>query len=302
MCVHADADPFFSFDDLIEECPSESRISNSSHAAADREAPSDVRPPQHGKSDDANLLARGDRKARRTGPDGQPRVRDRKRTPRLKKGRRGGVFMSWLLDTFKLKEQLQAANQAAGVAAETSLVSGISVPIPTDASGAFIFPPLPSFHVVDVAGGRGQIAFYLAAFHAIHVSVVDPAHMQVQRYADRYHERRVVMRRARVRHMQQLADGVVDPQDESELHAAFAAAASLPAKSVDTSAPLMDASGVRMPVSWLPQLRHIKSIMPDSIALSLHKQYGQTFFKAHIGGSMPLCGGCGATVRVARLA
>ena len=277
MCAwHADADPFFSFsDDLFAECPSsESRISNSSHAAADREAPSDARPPQHGTGDGANLLARGDRKARRMGPDGQPRVRDRKRTPRLKKGRRGGVFMSWLLDTFKLKEKLEAANQAAGVASEGSLVSGISVPIPTDASGAAIFPPLPSFHVVDVAGGRGQIAFYLAAFHAIHVSVVDPAHMQVQRYADRYHEQRVVMRRARVRHMQQVKDGLVDPQDESELHAAFAAAASLPAKSVDTSAPLTDASGVRMPVSWLPQLRHIKSIMPDSIALSLHKQYG----------------------------
>jgi hypothetical protein len=206
--------------------------------------------------------------------------------------------MSWLLDTFKLKEKLAAANQAAGAAAESSLGSAISVPIPTDASGASIFPPLPSFHVVDVAGGRGQIAFYLAAFHAIHVSVVDPAHMQVQRYADRYHEQRVVMRRARVRHMQQLADGLVDPQDESELHAAFAAAASLPAKSVDTSAPLMDASGVRMPVSWLPQLRHIKSIMPDSIALSLHKQYGQTSSTAHTGRSMPR-GRCGSVMLLA---
>lgn len=285
VCVHADVDPLLSMsDDLLLECPSESRISVSTHTTAGRKAapPAYVRPPQHSKSDDAYWLARADRKAHRTGADGRPLVRDRKRNPRLKKGRRGGVFMSWLLDTFKLKEKQQAADQttaaagAAAAAAESSLVPAASAPIPTDVTGAAIFPPLPAFHVVDVAGGRGQIAFYLAAFHSIHVSVVDPAHMQVQRYADRYHEQRVAKRRARVRHMQQLKEGDAAAHDESELQlqAAFAAAASLPAQSVDTSAPLTDASGVRMPVSWLPQLRHFKTIMPDSIALSLHKQYG----------------------------
>ena len=288
-------------DDFVEEGPSESRIiaaaATGSSSASSKpslphkslDAPEYVRraPPPLSKDSDEYWLARAQRRAHQQ-PPSQPsadgtaasRVKDRRaRAPRVKKGRRG-VFMRWMLDTFHLKEQLLAANVAVAVAAAAfspnSVAAGVSsaaVPVASPSCSAAAASssapppsPSPSFpHLVDVAGGRGQVAFMLCAFHGMRVSVIDPVDMSlgIRRYSERYHQQRVQnswqSRQARERGAQ---------QDLPALQLQLASSAA-------SSEPVLLPNGVRLPVPWLPSLQHFQCMFPDSISLSLHKQYAR---------------------------
>lgn len=298
-------------DDLIHECQSESRIAMQSHsasrkaarqeaaaAAADSSATATaslIRAPRFDKSSDAYWLDRAQRRAHsqhasvgeaadgsssaETAAVAAPR---RVRKPRPKKGTRASAFMHWLFDTFDLKDRNRQAKQTtAAVGSEA-----------TDAAASTDVSASPPFHVVDVAGGRGQLAFFLSAFHSIPVSVIDPATMEgVRRYSDRYHLQRVQHRRERENNdssrSSSSAGQTIDQQASPAADSLVGASAgpSLAAASAFTlaaTAPIVLSNGVVLPVPWLPELSHFRCLFPDSIALSQHKQFGQWVTRAAV--------------------
>jgi hypothetical protein len=105
----------------------------------------------------------------------------------------------------------------------------------------------------------------LCAFHGMRVSVIDPVDMGlgIRRYSERYHQQRVQnswqSRQARERGAQQEL-----PALQLQL-----------ASSSASSEPVLLSSGIRFPVPWLPSLQHFQCMFPDSISLSLHKQYAR---------------------------
>lgn len=283
-------------DDLVDECQSESRIAVPAHASSSKQAraaasstaaASLVQAPRFDKSSDAYWLDRAQRRAHQqptttSAADGSlaaasagPR---RVRKPRPKKGTRASAFMHFLFDTFDLRDRNRRAKQAANVEGHTEAAN-------MAADSAAAPGPSPLFHVVDVAGGRGQLAFFLSAFHSIPVSVIDPAAMDgVRRYSDRYHLQRVQHRRARENHNSSGNSSTsaqtagADDNNTAE-HASPAGAPSLAAAPSLTPAatdPIVLPNGVVLPVPWLPELSHFRCMFPDSIALSQHKQFGQS--------------------------
>jgi hypothetical protein len=85
----------------------------------------------------------------------------------------------------------------------------------------------------------------------------------IRRYSVRYHQQRVQnswqSRQARERGAQQEL-----PALQLQL-----------ASSSASSEPVLLPSGIHLPVPWLPSLQHFQCMFPDSISLSLHKQYAR---------------------------
>ena len=300
-------------DDMISECKSETRSDTHEQAANSRRARLAAAAAEAAASaatgarfdhfKGAYMAQRRVHPQHATTPDSSTTaasavaVPRRVRKPRPKKGTRASAFMHWLFDTFDLKDRNRRAKQqtvgnnsvdgspsTAAAAATTASSESTATAATASASDSPVSSALAaprSFHVVDVAGGRGQLAFFLSAFHSIPVSVIDPASMDgVRRYSERYHAQRVQYRRDREERNCSGGDGQTsDKQSSAAAASASTAPPALAAAPTLTPAasnePVVLPNGVVLPVPWLPELSHFRCMFPDSIALSQHKQFGQ---------------------------
>lgn len=190
------------------------------------------------------------------------------------------MFLQWLVQKFEIEKRGPGGYvcMKCGVAPSIAASSSSSSSPPSSSSSSN-----SPFHVVDVAGGRGQLAFYLSSFYSIPVSVVDPVSMNLRRYELLYEKKQeAALRRKR--------EGASSSSSGAEAEALPQVAAALAGVNVcslcerptsllssPSSSPLPSDSPPlpSRPVSWLPHLRHYPCLFPSSIGLSLSKKYGE---------------------------
>lgn len=209
------------------------------------------------------------------------------RTPasRLKKNQKAAIFLEWLVKTFDLERRGRGyACMQCGLLER-----------PADPTSALFSD---SFHVVDVAGGRGQLAFYLSAFYSVPTSVIDPAPMNLARFENQFAKKQAAVKRMQQAEKQRETSGDDTAEDDTQtseknefvtLSATSAASLSpctlCPPRAASSSPPPTSASNAAAvpspftpssssPVAWLSHLRHFRCMFPSSIALSVHKNHG----------------------------
>ena len=232
--------------------------------------------------------------------------------PRLKKQQKAALFLEWLVDTFDLKGQNSYACMKCGLLqAQSSSCSSTTTTTDTASNASC------KLHVIDVAGGRGQLAFYLAAFYSIPTSVIDPAPMNLKRFEDMFAKKQAAVIRI-IRDASAQANTPIDDSYCVVCKRAFPTPI-VSSSSTDVSPSYLtssssshsessSASSVRVPVAWLPHLKHFPTMFPSSIALVTYKNHGlfwqhtYTYSDSHIQlGTqsyslsftiMYLCGSC----------
>jgi hypothetical protein len=289
--------------DVSDIAATESIASDAALATASSSAPGSSAPTIWKARDDSYFLARAERKASRlqgTKKKWNKKVKQNNESStaaacadeaddtdlggRLRKQPKAAQFLAWMMETFPSfgaaaktgpgyvcmkcglrKSRLAALRQAAAVSSETTLRATAAVQCP----------------VVDVAGGRGQLAFYVAAFYSIPVTVCDPAPMNLARFEQQYARKQEQLTKQRTQQQESKSHEAAEHMCElcgeaaaEEIADASAASAVPPSPSVASASA---APPSRTPLPWLPHLRHCQCMFPDSISLSLHKNHGKTW-------------------------
>jgi hypothetical protein len=198
---------------------------------------------------------------------------------RLKKNQKAAVFLEWLVKTYDLEQR------GRGYAC---MQCGLDVA----SSSTSLFDS--GFHVVDVAGGRGQLAFYLAAFYTVPVSVIDPVVMNLARFEVQFAKKQAAVKRMQLATMAKTdatstSSSSVSTAPDSASATALSSSCILcsrstpPQSNSSSASPTatsfeQTSSPAAQPVPWLSHLRHYQCMFPSSIALSVHKNHRQSRF------------------------
>ena len=202
---------------------------------------------------------------------------------RLKRNQKCSVFLDWLVKTFELEKRGRGY-----ICMECGKLTAAA--LDSEEKKLTFTPSSSEFHVVDVAGGRGQISFYLAAFYSIPVSVIDPAAMNLLRFEQLYEKNQekamftLRKQQGEDAHIHQTATTLrngfaITPKNDSiepvssPLTAANSSTSTIPSYLASFDPALAQP---KRPLNWMPHLRHFQCLFPSSISISLHKNYGAT--------------------------